>query len=124
MSDPMNQHDSASDDILQKRDALLNTLRNCGRVAVAFSAGVDSTVVAQAARIACGADAIAVTATSASLATGELDAAVMLAGQIGIRHRIVETDEFSDVNYLRNPSDRCFYCKSIKTRYRQNNFFV
>ena len=108
----MNQHDSTSDDVLQKRDRLLQILGDCGRVAVAFSAGVDSTVVAQAARIACGSDAIAVTASSASLATGELDEAVRLAKQIGIRHRIVETGEFSDINYRRNPSNRCFYCKT------------
>jgi len=112
MSHSMNQHESASSDVLQKRDHLLHILREYGRIAVAFSAGVDSTVVAQAARTACGADAIAVTASSASLATGELDAAVRLAQQIGIRHHILETAEFDDANYRRNPSNRCFFCKT------------
>jgi uncharacterized protein len=54
--------------IRHKADRLLAILRDCGRVAVAFSAGVDSTVVAQAARLACGDDALAVTAVSPSLA--------------------------------------------------------
>lgn len=94
------------------RDALLALLRECGRVAVAFSAGVDSTVVAKAAQLACGDGAVAVTASSASLATGELDEAVRLAKQIGIRHRVIETAEFADPNYLSNPSNRCFFCKT------------
>jgi pyridinium-3,5-biscarboxylic acid mononucleotide sulfurtransferase len=96
----------------RKRTRLLEILSGYGRVAVAFSAGVDSTVVAQAAQLACGADAVAVTAVSLSLAEGELDEARQLAEQIGIRHVIVSTQEFSDSNYLKNPSNRCYFCKS------------
>jgi pyridinium-3,5-biscarboxylic acid mononucleotide sulfurtransferase len=108
----MSTVDSISVELTQKRDELLTRLRECGRVAVAFSAGVDSTVVAKAAQLACGDNAVAVTASSASLATGELDESVRLAEQIGIRHRIIETTEFADPNYLRNPSNRCFFCKT------------
>ena len=61
--------------LIAKREALLRTLADCGRVAVAFSAGVDSTVVAKAAQIACGENAIAVTAVSGSLAAGEKEQA-------------------------------------------------
>ncbi len=96
----------------RKRDRLLEILSGYGRVAVAFSAGVDSTVVAQAAQLACGADAVAVTAVSLSLAEGELDEARQLATKIGIRHIIVSTQEFSDSNYTKNPSNRCYFCKS------------
>lgn len=95
-----------------KREELLELLRSLGRVAVAFSGGVDSAVVAQAAWLACGERAIAVTAVSASLATGEREQAEALAREIGIRHRIVETDEFSDPNYLRNAPNRCYFCKT------------
>ena len=94
------------------RDRLLETLRGYGRVAVAFSGGVDSTVVAQAASDALGAAATAVTAVSDSLAAGELEEARELARTIGIRHRVIRTEEFADPNYLRNQPDRCYFCKS------------
>ncbi len=94
------------------RDRLLNTLRGYGRVAVAFSGGVDSAVVAQAAHLALGDQTIAVTAVSDSLASGELEEATALAQQIGIAHRVIRTDEFADPNYLRNNPDRCYFCKS------------
>ena len=99
-------------DLIARRDGLLATLKGYGRVAVAFSGGVDSTVVAQAARDALGDDAVAVTAVSDSLAEGELDEARALAGRIGIRHRVIRTDEFADPNYVRNGTDRCYFCKS------------
>ena len=95
-----------------RRDQLLETLRGYGRVAVAYSGGVDSAVVAQAAFLALGDAAIAVTAVSDSLAEGELEEAVALAERIGIRHRVIRTEEFADPNYLRNQTDRCYFCKS------------
>jgi uncharacterized protein len=95
-----------------QRDRLLETLRGYGRVAVAFSGGVDSTVVAQAARVALGDEAVAVTAVSDSLAEGELEEARALARRIGIRHRVIRTEEFADPNYVRNNPDRCYFCKS------------
>ncbi len=94
------------------RDRLLETLKGYGRVAVAYSGGVDSAVVAQAAFLALGDETVAVTAVSDSLASGELEEAEALARQIGIRHRIIRTEEFADPNYLRNNPDRCYFCKS------------
>jgi pyridinium-3,5-biscarboxylic acid mononucleotide sulfurtransferase len=95
-----------------QREDLIKTLRGCGRVAVAFSGGIDSTVVAQAAYEALGDAAIAVTAVSESLAAGELEEAQELAQKIGIRHRVIRTEEFADPNYRRNDSNRCYFCKS------------
>lgn len=94
------------------RDRLLEALRGYGRVAVAFSGGVDSAVVAKAAEVALGGRAIAVTAVSDSLAAGELEEAEALARRIGLRHRVIRTEEFADPNYLRNNPDRCYFCKS------------
>jgi uncharacterized protein len=98
--------------LIAQRDRLLATLKGYGRVAVAFSGGVDSTVVAQAARDALGDAALAVTAVSESLAEGEREEAEALARRIGIRHRLIRTEEFADPNYLRNHPDRCYFCKS------------
>lgn len=95
-----------------KRDRLLDLLRGYGRVAVAFSGGIDSTVVAKAAQLACGERAIAVTAVSQSLATGERDEAEQLAKLIGIRHRIIQTREFENRDYLQNTPNRCYFCKT------------
>jgi uncharacterized protein len=95
-----------------QRETLIKTLHGYGRVAVAYSGGIDSTVVAQAAYDALGSAAIAVTAVSESLAAGELEEAQELAQKIGIRHRVIRTEEFADPNYRRNDSDRCYFCKS------------
>ena len=99
-------------ELADHRDRLIATLRGYGRVAVAYSGGIDSTVVAQAAYLALGDDAVAVTAVSDSLASGELEEADTLARQIGIRHRVIRTEEFADPNYVRNNVDRCYFCKS------------
>jgi uncharacterized protein len=99
-------------DIVARRDLLLEILRGYGRLAVAYSGGVDSAVVAKAARVALGDAAIAVTAVSESLAQGELEEATELARRIGIAHREIRTEEFADPNYLRNNPDRCYFCKS------------
>jgi uncharacterized protein len=99
-------------ELAPKRDRLLQIMRQYGRVAVAFSGGIDSTVVAKAARLALDDRAVAVTAVSASLAAGELVEAEKLAKLIGIRHRVLHTDEFNNQNYVQNAPNRCYFCKS------------
>jgi uncharacterized protein len=99
-------------DLLARRERLLEILRGLGRVAVAFSGGIDSTVVAQAAQLALGERAVAVTADSPSVPRAEVAEAAELARRIGIRHRVVATEEFSDPDYVRNDGTRCYYCKS------------
>src|SRR5207244_1069373 len=101
-----------SDALCAGRDRLLAILRKLERVAVAFSGGIDSTVVAKAAYLALGDRAVAVTADSASVPRAELDDARRLAEQIGIRHRLVKTGEFGDPDYVRNDGTRCYHCKS------------
>lgn len=98
--------------IADKRDRLLGLLRGYGSCAVAFSGGLDSTVLAKAAQIALGDHAVAVTGVSASLAAGELDECRDLARQIGIRHEVIETNELANPEYQRNDSNRCYHCKT------------
>jgi uncharacterized protein len=106
MLDDLNQHH------LDQPDRLLEILRGYNKAVIAFSGGIDSTVVAKAAFMALGDDAVAVTADSASVPRAEIADASRLATLIGIRHRVVKTDEFSDPNYLRNDGARCYFCKS------------
>src|SRR3954454_12435792 len=99
-------------DLSAKRDRLLDVLRGLGAAAVAFSGGIDSTVVAQAAFLALGDRAVAVTADSPSVPRAEVAEARRLAEVIGIRHVVVPTEEFSDPDYVRNDGTRCYFCKN------------
>ncbi len=101
-----------SAELAAKRGRLLDLLRSYGTCAVAFSGGLDSTVLAKAAQLALGKKAVAVTGVSASLAVGELDEAKEIARQIGIRHEVIETGELSIAEYQQNTANRCYHCKT------------
>ena len=98
--------------VAQQCDRLVEFMRQLESCLVAYSGGVDSAVVAKAAAIALGPRAVAVTAVSASLATGELAGACELAGVIGIRHEIIRTEELERSGYAANGFDRCYHCKT------------
>jgi pyridinium-3,5-biscarboxylic acid mononucleotide sulfurtransferase len=102
----------SSESLAVRRDRLLAVLGELDSAAVAFSGGIDSTVVAQAAYMALGDRAVAVTSDSPSVARQELEDAKQLAHRIGIRHVIVATEEFSDPDYVKNDGARCYFCKS------------
>lgn len=79
---------------------------------IAYSGGVDSTLVAKIAYDVLGEKALAVTAVSASLLPEELEDAKIQAATIGICHQIVQTHEMDNPNYTQNPVNRCYFCKS------------
>lgn len=93
-------------------DSLQRTIATHGTVVIAFSGGVDSAVVAAAAVRALGDRAVAITAVGPAVAASELQIAREVAKSIGIQHVEVSTDESTDVDYIRNDGQRCYYCKS------------
>jgi uncharacterized protein len=100
------------DAIDRKTDRLREILASMESVVVAFSGGADSALVLAAAHDALGARAVGVIGVSPSLARDEVDDAVRVAADVGIRLVQIATDETNDPRYLANAPDRCYFCKS------------
>ncbi len=98
----------------QKLAAARSSLAERDGVLVAFSGGVDSSVVAALAHDALGDDAVACTARSETLPESELDEARRVAEEIGIRHEVVEFSELDNPDFVENDGERCYHCRTMR----------
>lgn len=98
--------------MLEKLAQLQALFRDMEQALIAYSGGVDSTLVAKIAFDVLGDRALAMTAVSPSLLPEELEDAKTQAAQIGIAHQVIQTHEMDNPNYTANPVNRCYFCKS------------
>ncbi|OUL31216.1 TIGR00268 family protein [Nostoc sp. T09] len=98
--------------LTEKLEQLKALFAEMEQALIAYSGGVDSTLVAKIAYDVLGDRALAVTAVSPSLLPEELEDAKIQAATIGIKHEIVQTNEMDNPNYTSNPVNRCYFCKS------------
>jgi pyridinium-3,5-biscarboxylic acid mononucleotide sulfurtransferase len=98
--------------LVEKLERLKSIFGEMESALIAYSGGVDSTLVAKVAYDVLGDRAMAITAQSASLLPEDLEDARLQAATIGILHQIVATGEMENPNYTSNPVNRCYFCKS------------
>lgn len=110
--DPVVRSELVDPELERKQAALREQLSGLTRVVVAYSGGVDSSLLAAVAHEVLGVGALAVTAVSASVALRERRAAAELARRRGWQHIVVHTGEIGRDEYARNASDRCYWCKT------------
>ena len=94
-----------------KIDKLREVIRDSGSLVVAFSGGVDSSLIAKVAHEELGEQSVAVTIASDTLSGRELEIAKKVAREIGIHHEIVTHSELENEHFVKNPVDRCYHCK-------------
>ena len=116
-----NQLEILSDEQIEKLNAIRRYMKTLNSVCIAYSGGVDSTLVTSLAFEQLGNKAIAITGVSPALAKTLLEEARLQAKWIGVKHVEVNTSELNDESYSKNPKNRCFACK--KELHKHTTFF-
>lgn len=110
----------------EKYKKLVNIIKGYGSAAVAFSGGVDSTLLLKVASDTLGDKVLAITIRSASFPKREFTEALNFIASLKARHRIIETNELELAEFVKNPPDRCYHCKKelfsklLKAAYEEN----
>jgi len=97
--------------MLHKLSKLRSLLGEYKKTLIAFSGGVDSTFLLKVARDTLGENVLAVIAESPTYPSAEVAWAKKISLELGVRSLVIQTDEFSDANFVNNPKERCYYCK-------------
>jgi uncharacterized protein len=106
------KNNNEKDNMDDKLQLLISRLKEYKSAVIAFSGGVDSTFLARIAKDVFGDNLLLITATSSTYPFYELDEAKSLAAMLGIKHKIIVSEEIDIPGYADNPPDRCYYCKS------------
>ena len=100
--------------LAQKLTFLRNTLRSYQKVVVAFSGGIDSTLLLKVAAEELPGRVLAVTAVSDTFTPAELELAESIAAELNVEHIVLQSGEMKDPKFVANDAERCYYCKRIR----------
>ncbi len=103
---------SENTSLSEKYERLKNAVREMGGIVVAFSGGVDSSLLLKVAKDILGENVLAITADSPTMAGHELRDAVAVAEALGAEHLVIESGEMGITEFVKNPPDRCYICKA------------
>lgn len=112
---------------MEKYEVLLERLKEKENICIAFSGGVDSTFLLKAAKVALGKNVLAITVASSMCPERELTEAKKFCDEIGVRHILIEADEYSVPEFVENDKERCYFCKKgiftkVKGIAKENGF--